>query len=70
MNDGKRLSVGLSAVEGRGRGKSLVRRFRGHFPGGKKSQNRIYEAGAGVNSWFCAEGCDGVREDVAARVLA
>src|SRR5882762_8074505 len=33
MNDGKRLSVGLSAVEGRRRGKTLVRRCPGHFPG-------------------------------------
>jgi len=37
---------------------------------GTNSKTRIYEAGDGVNSWFCADGCDGVREDVAARVLA
>ena len=41
-------------------------RFSGHVA----LHDLVYEAGAGVNSWFCAEGCDGVREDVAARVLA
>lgn len=37
---------------------------------GKKVETRIYEAGAGVNPWFCAEGYDTVREEAAARVLA
>jgi len=30
----------------------------------------IYEAGAGVNTWFCADECDSVGEEAAARVLA
>jgi Helix-turn-helix domain len=45
---------------------------RGGIPPAARRRSRlalIYEAGAGVNSWFCADGCDSVREEAAARVL-
>ena len=35
-----------------------------------KIKSPIYEAGAGVNTWFCADECDSVGEEAAARVLA
>ena len=35
-----------------------------------KVKNRIYEAGAGVKTWFCADGWHTARKEVAARVLA
>ena len=35
-----------------------------------QGKDPIYEAGAGVNTWFCADECDSVGEEAAARVLA
>jgi len=36
----------------------------------RQEKTAIYEAGPGVKTWFCAEGCDTARKEVVARALA